>query len=202
MIVIKHRVNSVEDLKKTPTKYGVEIDLRSYGQKIIVDHEPFRKSITFNKWLKFYNHKFLILNTKEERIEIKILKLLVQNKIKNYFFLDSTIPMIHTLNQKNFFKIALRVSHYESHLKYFNLIKKNIKNEWLWLDTIDGNIPLKLEELKKLKKLGYKICLVSPELPLKKKANINKFEKKYYKFLDYVDAVCTKKINFWNKYEN
>ena len=52
------------------------------------------------------------------------------------------------------------------------------------------------------KELGYKTCLVSPELPLKKIANINKFEKKYHKYLDYIDAVCTKKINFWNKYEN
>ena len=64
MIIIKHRVNSIEDLKKTSNKYGVEIDLRSYGQQIIVDHEPFRKSITFIKWLRFYKHKFLILNVK------------------------------------------------------------------------------------------------------------------------------------------
>ena len=29
MIIIKHRVNSINGIKKTPTKYGVEIDLRS-----------------------------------------------------------------------------------------------------------------------------------------------------------------------------
>lgn len=202
MIIIKHRVNSIENLKKTSNKYGVEIDLRSYGQQIIVDHEPFRKSITFIKWLRFYKHKFLILNVKEERIENKILKLLNKHKIKNYFFLDSTIPMIHILNKRNFFEIALRVSNYESHHNYYRLLKKNIKNKWIWLDTIDGNIPVELEELKKLKKTGYRICLVSPELPLKKLANMNVFEKRYYKHFEYIDAVCTKKLNFWNKYEN
>ena len=29
MIIIKHRVNKINELKNTPKKYGVEIDLRS-----------------------------------------------------------------------------------------------------------------------------------------------------------------------------
>ena len=31
-----HRVNTIEQLKNTPTKYGVEIDLRDWGDQIIL----------------------------------------------------------------------------------------------------------------------------------------------------------------------
>ena len=202
MIIIKHRINSIYSLQKTPHKFGVEIDLRSYNNEIIIDHEPFRKSESFNNWIKNYNHKLLILNIKEERIEIEVLKIVKQYKIRDYFFLDSTIPMINILNKKSIFDIALRISNYESHNNYINLVKKNIKNKWIWIDTIDGDMPISIKDIKKLKIAGYKTCLVSPELPLRSLANIDKFQKKYVKFFDYIDAVCTKKNKYWEKYED
>tara|TARA_B100001027_G_scaffold182354_1_gene134000 strand:+ start:24 stop:632 length:609 start_codon:yes stop_codon:yes gene_type:complete len=201
MIIIKHRINSIYLLQKTPHKFGVEIDLRSYKNEIIINHEPFKNSESFQSWLKNYHHKLLILNIKEERIEIEVLKIIKQFKIKNYFFLDSTIPMISILNKKSIFDIALRISNYESHNNYINLIKKNIKNKWIWIDTIDGEMPINLKDIKKLKISGYKTCLVSPELPLKSLANLDKFQKKYIKFFDFIDAVCTKKNKYWEKYE-
>jgi len=202
MIIIKHRRNSIRSLKMTPKKFGVEIDLRTFNKDIIVEHEPFINSTKFIDWIKYYKHKFLILNIKEERIEFHILKILKKYKISDYFFLDSTIPMIDTLNKKKFFDIALRISFYENHKSYIDLAYKNIKNKWIWLDTIDGNIPISLKQLQLLKNIGYRICMVSPELPLKSRANMNSFEKRYKAFFNYIDAICTKKSNFWKKYEN
>jgi len=43
MIIICHRVNTVHKLKKTNKEYGIEIDLRSFGNKIIIHHDPFLK---------------------------------------------------------------------------------------------------------------------------------------------------------------
>ena len=86
MILIKHRINKISDLKKTPKKYGVEIDLRSENKKIYLHHDPFQKGTLFSEWLKYYNHKLIVLNVKEEGLEKHIIKLLDLHKIKNFFF--------------------------------------------------------------------------------------------------------------------
>ena len=61
--------------KKTPKKYGVEIDLRSENKKIYLHHDPFKKGTLFSEWLKYYNHKLIVLNVKEEGLEKHIIKL-------------------------------------------------------------------------------------------------------------------------------
>ena len=43
MQLISHRVNKLEDLKKLDKKYGVEIDIRDDGKKLIIVHDPFKK---------------------------------------------------------------------------------------------------------------------------------------------------------------
>ena len=65
-LIICHRKNTVKELIKTPNKYGVEIDVRSYKNKIILNHEPLRNGEIFENWLKNFNHQFLIVNVKEE----------------------------------------------------------------------------------------------------------------------------------------
>ena len=77
MIYIQHRVNSIEDLMLTDSKYGVEIDIRNHGQELIVVHDPFLdQEINFENWLKYFKHNFLIINVKEEGLEPKIFDLL------------------------------------------------------------------------------------------------------------------------------
>ena len=44
MRLIKHRRNTIEQLKETPTKYGIEVDIRSFGEKLIINHDPFAKA--------------------------------------------------------------------------------------------------------------------------------------------------------------
>ena len=69
MIIVKHRVNTINEIKKINKEFGVEIDLRSNKSRIYLHHDPFKKGEDFSKWLKFYNHKLLVLNVKEEGLE-------------------------------------------------------------------------------------------------------------------------------------
>lgn len=192
MYLISHRVNSIKKLKNLDKKYGVEIDIRDEGNKLIVVHDPFKKGEKLTKFLNHFKHKILIANIKSERIEDRVIKVLKKKKISNYFFLDTSFPKIIELTKDNFKKIALRVSYYES----ISTAKKlKGKVNWIWYDTFKG-IPKKLNELKYLKyKLKYKICLVCPKLhnPLnildKKQLNIIKKNK-------LIDAICTKEKYF------
>ena len=80
MIFIKHRVNSVTELKKTNIEFGVEIDLRSENKKIYLHHDPFKKGEAFEKWIKHYRHRIIVLNVKEEGLEDSIIKILKKYK--------------------------------------------------------------------------------------------------------------------------
>ena len=40
MEIIIHRINSLKELIKLPTDYGAEIDIRSQGSRLILNHEP------------------------------------------------------------------------------------------------------------------------------------------------------------------
>ena len=52
MLKISHRVNTIESLKKIPSDMGVEIDIRSNGEDLILHHEPFEVGILFKDWLE------------------------------------------------------------------------------------------------------------------------------------------------------
>ena len=41
MKLISHRRNTIQDLNVTPKKYGVEVDIRSCGEQLIIHHDPF-----------------------------------------------------------------------------------------------------------------------------------------------------------------
>lgn len=194
MIIIKHRVNSINELKKISPKYGVEIDLRSNNNNIYLHHDPFKKGVLFKNWIKFYKHKIIVLNVKEEGLEKKILQILKKNKIKRFFFHDQTFSsLLKNLNKTN---VSIRFSEYE------DLKKKNYlfsKPNWLWLDNFT-----KIEMNKKfynfLLKKKIKICLVSPELVKKKrKKELSRtfFNLKKNKILPH--AVCTKYPLNWEK---
>ena len=66
MIIIKHRVNKIKELKKTSKNYGVEIDLRSNSKNIILNHDPYLNGEKFSEWIKVFKHKLIVLNVKEE----------------------------------------------------------------------------------------------------------------------------------------
>ncbi len=195
MILIKHRVNTIKELVRINPKYGVEIDVRSDQNKLLLNHDPFKKGIDFDSFLKNFKHNFLIVNVKEEGIENKILNKLNKNKIRNFFLLDVTIPQLtKILKSKKEKKIALRISKYEA---MEGILKLSGYVNWVWLDTFDGKLPISFNQIKKLRKKKFKIFLVSPELPMKKNLYLHKLKRKIYKKIKLFDAICTKKPNIW-----
>jgi hypothetical protein len=195
MEFIAHRINTVEELKQVPEEYGVELDLRDYGNRLVLQHDPFKDGEDFEEYLKHYNHGTMILNIKSERIEYKVLELIQQYNIKKYFFLDSSFPMVYQLSELGNKNIALRFSEFEGMDTILNL---KGKIDWIWVDCFTC-LPIDINVFKIFKENGFKLCFVSPELQGQKE----KIEE-YKKYLNnngiMFDAICTKTYNV-NKWE-
>jgi len=187
MIYISHRVNTIEQLKTTPENFGVEIDLRESGNRIILQHDPFTPGEDFENYLKHYKHEMMILNIKSERIEHKAKELVEKYKIKDYFFLDSSFPMIFLLSNQGEKNVALRLSEYEG---MDTLINMAGKVKWVWIDCFT-KIPVEKKDIEKIKALGYKTCFVSPELQ-GRPDDVEKYIKHIQDKGIYFDAVCSK----------
>lgn len=190
MEYIAHRINSIKELKQTPTEYGVELDLRDFGNKLILQHDPFKEGEEFEEYLKYYKHGTMILNIKSERIENRVLELLKKYNINKYFFLDSSFPMIYQLMKQGEINIALRYSEFEGIDTILNM-KDSIK--WVWVDCFN-KYPLDIETYKILKE-NFKLCLVSPELQGHDNSIVEKFIKINIEMP--FDAVCTKNSHIW-----
>lgn len=190
MEYIAHRINTIKELKEIPIEYGVELDLRDYQDKLILQHDPFCDGEEFEEYLKYYKHGTMILNIKSERIEYKVLELMKKYNIKKYFFLDSSFPMIYTLSKDGEKNIALRYSEFEG---LDTIINMRDKIEWVWVDCFT-KLPIDKDIFMLLKNYGFKLCLVSPELQ-KQGEKLEKY-KEYLKSNDIVfDAICTKIYN-------
>jgi hypothetical protein len=162
MLKICHRINSVDDLKRVPREYGVEVDIHAYGHRLVVHHDPFIDAIDFEEWLEHFNHRFLILNTKEEGIEYRLQQLVRSKKIDDYFFLDIPFPaLIRFIDRTQDKRVAIRLSYYES---LECALKLKGRAEWVLIDLFHEDFPFNGDECLALKNAGYKICLVSPEL--------------------------------------
>jgi hypothetical protein len=159
---ICHRINTVDELLKIPTIFGVELDLRDGDYKqLYLQHDPYIRGECFESYLKSYNHKTMILNIKSERIEPTCIELIGKYNIQSYFFLDSNLPMIYLLNIKhNNNNIACRFSEFEP-IENYRCIKHMIN--WTWIDCFTYQ-PLTQDIYSEIHKDGTKICIVSPEL--------------------------------------
>ncbi len=196
MEYIAHRVNTIEELKKIPSKYGVELDLRDYGDRLVLQHDPFKDGEDFEEYLKHYNHGTMILNIKSERIEHKVLELIKKYNIKKYFFLDSSFPMIYLLSKSGEKNIALRFSEFEG---IDTIVNMKDKVKWIWVDCFT-KLPITKENYKLLKDSDFKFCLVSPEL----QGQAEKLEEyKAYLMNNKIkfDVICTKIYNI-EKWKN
>tara|TARA_B100000242_G_scaffold294324_1_gene276381 strand:+ start:3416 stop:4015 length:600 start_codon:yes stop_codon:yes gene_type:complete len=157
MEIIAHKINSIKSLRKLPSKYGSEVDLRTFGSRIVLSHDPYKKGDRFEDYLENYNHGTLILNIKESGIENEVIKKVRNNKISNFFLLDVEMPFI-CVNKKELNKFtSIRFSEYES-IDTLRKFKKKVG--WVWIDTFK-NLPIKKKNLKILK--DFKSCLVCPE---------------------------------------
>ena len=194
MELIAHRINSVKKLKKLPKKYGAEIDLRSNGSNIILNHDPHKKGEKLKNFLSYYNHGTLILNIKESGIENEAIKISKKFKIRKFFLLDVEMPFI-CKNKKNINKsLSVRYSEYES----IDTVKKFINNVgWVWIDTFN-KLPINKANIKVLKK--FKTCLVCPER-WNRPQDISLYYKKMKFQTFFPNLVMTSQKNFsrWEK---
>jgi len=191
MQIIAHRRNTVEELKATPIEYGIEMDIRSYGDKLIVHHDPFVDAVDFEEWIKHFHHKTLILNIKEEGIEYRVKDIVEKHGIQDYFFLDLSFPYLIKMVNKGEKRVAVRFSEYESLETALSLAGMA---EWVWIDYFT-KMPLTKKAYNALSR-HFKICIVSPELQGRDAKEISRYKQllKPYK----IDAVCTKKADLWN----
>jgi len=192
---ICHRINKIEELEKISNLFGVELDIRDDHKtgELILAHDPFVDGELFDKYLENYNHNTLIMNIKSERVELECLKLMEKYNITNYFFLDSSFPMINLLNKKyNNNKFASRYSEYEC-LEFTENIKDLI--QWIWVDCFNI-LPLNSEIYNKIKLLDKKICIVSPELQgQKQKISLYRQQLTDNNIIPY--AICCKEYNIY-----
>ena len=158
MEIIIHRVNSINSLNKIPKYFGTEIDIRAFGSKLILNHEPFQNGEDFDDYLDEFNHGTLILNTKEVGIENEVLqRVRSREKINSYFLLDVEFPYLYRASREGEKSIAVRYSEDES----IETVKKYVgKVDWLWIDTLT-TLPITHETVDVF--THFKTCLVCPE---------------------------------------
>jgi hypothetical protein len=194
MEIIIHRVNKIKDLINTSINFGVEIDIRTNGSKLILSHDPFLKGDKLEDYLENYKHKTLVLNLKEAGIEENVLDLIKKNSVKSYFLLDVEMPYIYLAAKKGQKNIAVRFSEYEdiSLTKHFTN-----KLKWVWIDTAT-KLPINKDNIRILSK--FKSCLVCPER-WGRKQDINKYKKKLTKLKFKPSAIMTslKHVKDWLK---
>jgi len=195
MEIIIHRVNTVKKLKEIPLIYGTEIDIRTFGSKLILNHEPFQEGELFEDYLNEYRHGTLILNVKEAGFEDQILRMVrMHPQIKSYFLLDVEFPYLYRASQKGEHSISVRYSEVESIETVNNFIGKV---DWVWIDT---NTKLPIDDTNVNVLNQFKKCLVCPERwgqPNK----IFAYRKKLISLNFELDAVMTseKFSNHWQK---
>lgn len=156
MELIIHRINTIEELKQIPRKYGCEVDVRTNGSKLILNHDPLTKGDDFVDYLDEYKNKTLVLNIKESGIEDTVLKEVRLRDIKSYFLLDVEFPYLYSASKKGERNIAVRFSEMEP-IENLELFKDMI--DWAWIDTINY-LPITIDNSKILKNI--KTCLVCP----------------------------------------
>jgi hypothetical protein len=189
MQVVRHRVNTIEQLQDTPSHYGIEFDVREGPNGIVVTHDPWTSSVDFRTFLEHCHHAFYIVNVKCEGIEPAILEILRSFQIENFFLLDCSFPMIVKLGRLGERRVAVRLSEYESIETVFALA--NVV-QWVWVDVFH-RIPVTPEDCQRLRALGFRLCFVSPELQGRPQ-DIAEYKECIGHWMD---MVCTKVPTAW-----
>ena len=184
MIIIKHRVNSIKEINP---KFGLEIDIHNYNNKLVLAHDhPNEQSTKLEDFITYVpKNSLLAINIKNVEIEVKLKIILSRSKITNYFAFDWPVPSLHKAISHDL-NCAFRLSEYE---------KDIIPNcPWVWLDSFN-EIWYDIDFLISLKKSGIKLAIVSPELH-NREADISKVKDIVNAVK--VDAMCTDMPEFWS----
>jgi hypothetical protein len=194
MIIVKHRRNTSDQLQETETAYGIEVDIRSYGNELIIHHDPFADGERFDDWVKHYRHRLLILNVKEEGLEDRLIALMNAHGIEDFFFLDQSFPFLVRTTGRGERRCAVRVSEYETIDAALSLAGKA---DWVWVDCFN-RFPLDGAQAARLQQAGIRICIASPELHGHTQEDaIPKLQALLQQEGIHIDAVCTKEPLRW-----
>jgi len=198
MNIIAHRRNTIVELQNTSTAYGIEVDIRSHGNDLVVHHDPYVRGELFTEWLSHYRHKTLILNVKEEGLEQRLITIMQIHQIEDYFFLDQSFPFLVKWSRLGERRCAVRVSEYESIATALTLAGKV---DWVWVDSFN-HLTLTSSEANQLLGAGFKLCLVSPELQGRNpEIEIPAMQLYLNQQQIHIDAVCTKRSDLWENGE-
>ena len=195
MEIIIHRVNEISRLKEIPISYGVEIDIRAFGSKLILNHEPFESGDYLEDYLAEYGQEqgTIVLNIKEAGIENEVLRLVREAQIKSYFLLDVEYPYILQSDASDCpLDIAVRFSEQET---IQNVSCQQGRLNWVWLDCVTKN-PVEIAHIPILS--NFKNCLVCPSR-WKRPKEISQY-RDFFNDNMRLDAVMTEMIyaDTWN----
>jgi hypothetical protein len=197
MKFIAHRRNTIAELQATLTEYGVEVDIRSNNGRLIIHHDPLTSGEDFEAWLKHYHHGTLILNVKEEGLEARLIQLMRDHHITDYFFLDQSFPFLIKWSKLGERHCAVRVSEFESIETALTLAGKI---DWVWIDCFT-HFPLTGSDARRLQEAGFKLCLVSPELQGRSaELEISLLANLLHEYSIKPEAICTKQPELWKAY--
>lgn len=194
MNIIMHRRNTLAELEATPANYGIEVDIRSQGERLIIHHDAFVEGNAFDEWLDAYRHGTLILNVKEEGLEARIIAMMKERGLTDYFFLDQSFPFLIKWSKAGEHRCAVRVSEFESIDTALTLAGKV---DWVWVDCFT-RFPLTGQDARRLQAAGFRLCLVSPELQGRDaQKEVPELQALLAELEIAADAVCTKRPDLW-----
>ena len=190
MLLVEHKVNTVDHLGRVSPDRGVEIDIRDYDGELRLVHDPFLAGERLEDLLAAYRHRLLIFNVKCDGLAERIIDLTETYRVRDYFFLDLANPAMINLVRQGFRQIAVRYSEYEP-LEF--ALGFAGKVDWVWVDCFT-RLPLDRETYRRLHEY-FKICLVSPELQKHPRSMIQAFREQLQPMP--VDAVCSDYCDDW-----
>lgn len=195
MYIVKHRINTLDDVNSLPANVGIETDIRSWSDSLVLHHEPFSAGPKLEELLAQakVRENLCILNVKEDGHEENVLRICDELGVRNFFFLDSQIPTIYRLHKQGYTCFAARYSHLEpvSYVVNFKSIC-----DWVWVDCFPEFMPAK-QDLEVLQQEGFRLCIASPELQPKNTREVSDYLEIQAILRDNVDAVCTKQPIVW-----
>lgn len=188
--VYRHRVNTIDDLEKVPAGLGIELDLRSDGDRVIVTHDPFTDGPRVEEFFPRIGRRPCIMNVKCEGIEARVVAEAKSAGIEDFFFLDLSVPAAVKLWKQGETRLAVRYSEYEP---VEGVLAWAGRARWVWVDCF-AHWPEDVDAWARVAG-AFKVCLVSPELqghgvdaivPFRRGLGQRRW-----------DAACTKRPDLW-----
>jgi glycerophosphoryl diester phosphodiesterase len=180
--------------------FGTETDIRDLNGELVISHDPptidcqYLTVADFFKIYKIWGDGLqLALNIKSDGLQRKLMQLIIDFNITNYFVFDMSIP--DTIGFiKNNTKFFTRQSEYEIDPAFYT------QADGVWLDEFNGHW-IDDEVIQKHIKNGKKVCIVSPELH-KRAYNIewDNYKNIFLKDSEHKISICTdlpEKANFF-----